>query len=101
MATSDRGPTVIVVGGGFGGLYAARRLARHGGLADIRGLHLTGHLAWAAWLFVHLLYLIGFENRLLVLVQWAASYLSYAHGARLITGPWHAGGLSSGSRLGD
>jgi NADH dehydrogenase len=76
-------------------------IGRAAAVADIRGLHLTGHLAWLSWLFVHLLFLIGFENRLLVLVQWAASYLSYARGARLITGPWHAGGLSSGSRLGD
>jgi NADH:ubiquinone reductase (H+-translocating) len=77
-------------------------IGRAAAVADIRGLHLTGHLAWLAWLFVHLLYLIGFENRLLVLVQWAGSYLSYARGARLITGAWHAGGLSnSGSQLGD
>jgi NADH dehydrogenase len=76
-------------------------IGRAAAVADIRGLHLSGHLAWLAWLFVHLLYLIGFENRLLVLVQWASSYLSYARGVRLITGPWDAGGLSSGSRLGD
>jgi NADH dehydrogenase len=60
-------------------------------VAEIRALHLSGLLAWLAWLLVHLFYLIGFENRLLVIVQWAASYLSYERGARLITGPWHAG----------
>jgi NADH dehydrogenase len=56
----------------------------------IRGLHLWGFVAWLAWLVVHIFYLIGFENRLLVLVQWAWSYLSYERGARLITGPWHS-----------
>ena len=54
------------------------------------GAMLLGY-AWFAWLTVHLFYLIGFENRLLVMVQWAASYVSYERGARLITGPWHAG----------
>ena len=76
-------------------------IGRAAAVAEIRQLHLTGFLAWMAWLLVHLLYLIGFENRLLVLVQWAASYLSYERGARLITGPWQAGGLSDGARLGD
>jgi NADH:quinone reductase (non-electrogenic) len=66
-------------------------IGRAAAVAEIRGLHLSGFVAWLAWLFVHLLFLIGFENRVLVLVQWAASYLSYKRGARLITGPWHAG----------
>ncbi|MBV9324275.1 MAG: NAD(P)/FAD-dependent oxidoreductase [Chloroflexi bacterium] len=76
-------------------------IGRAAAVADIRGLHLTGHLAWFAWLFVHLLYLIGFENRLLVLVQWAASYVSYERGARLITGPWQVGTRGSGPARGD
>jgi NADH dehydrogenase len=63
-------------------------IGRAAAVADIRGIHLTGFVAWLSWLFVHLLFLIGFENRLLVLIQWAASYLSYERGARLITGPW-------------
>jgi NADH:quinone reductase (non-electrogenic) len=66
-------------------------IGRAAAVADIRGIHLSGFLAWLSWLFIHLLYLIGFENRVLVLIQWAASYLSYTRGARLITGPWHAG----------
>jgi NADH:quinone reductase (non-electrogenic) len=66
-------------------------IGRAAAVADIRGLHLSGLLAWLAWLFIHLLYLIGFENRVLVMVQWAASYISYERGARLITGPWQAG----------
>jgi NADH dehydrogenase len=66
-------------------------IGRAAAVADIRGLHLSGFLAWLAWLVVHIFFLIGFENRMLVLVQWAWSYLSYERGARLITGPWHAG----------
>ncbi len=76
-------------------------IGRAAAVAEIRGLHLSGFVAWLAWLLVHLLFLIGFENRLLVLVQWAASYVSYARGARLITGPWQAGSRHSGSTLGD
>lgn len=64
-------------------------IGRAAAVADLRGLHLSGFLAWMAWLTVHIFFLIGFENRLLVLVQWAWSYLSYERGARLITGPWH------------
>jgi NADH dehydrogenase len=47
---------------------------------------LSGYFAWLAWLFVHIFFLIGFRNRLLVMIQWAWSYLTYERGARLITG---------------
>jgi NADH dehydrogenase len=66
-------------------------IGRAQAVAEVRFIHLTGFLAWLAWLVVHLFYLIGFENRLLVIVQWAMSYLSYERGARLITGGWQAG----------
>jgi NADH dehydrogenase len=66
-------------------------IGRAAAVADIRGVHLSGFLAWMAWLVVHIFFLIGFENRMLVLVQWAWSYLSYERGARLITGAWQAG----------
>jgi NADH dehydrogenase len=66
-------------------------IGRAAAVAEIRVLHLTGFPAWLAWLLVHLFFLIGFENRLLVMVQWAVSYLSYERGARLITGPWQVG----------
>jgi len=69
-------------------------IGRAAAVADLRGLHLSGFFAWMAWLVVHIFFLIGFENRLLVLVQWAWSYLSYERGARLITGPWQASGLA-------
>ncbi len=51
------------------------------------GIHLSGFVAWLAWLIVHLYWLIGFENRLLVLIRWAWAYFGYERGARLITGP--------------
>ena len=49
-------------------------------------LQLSGYLAWMAWLFIHILFLIGFRNRLMVMIQWAWSYITYERGARLITG---------------
>jgi NADH dehydrogenase len=54
--------------------------------AEIGRLHLDGFPAWLAWLIVHLYFLIGFENRLLVLLQWAYAYFTFERGARLITG---------------
>ena len=48
-------------------------------------LKMTGRLAWLAWLFVHVFYLIGFKNRIAVMAQWAWSYLFSKRGARLIT----------------
>lgn len=49
-------------------------------------IHISGFVAWLAWLFIHIFFLIGFRNRLLVMFQWAWSYLTYERGARLITG---------------
>ena len=66
-------------------------IGRAQAVAEIRFIHLSGLRAWLAWLVVHLFYLIGFENRLLVMVQWATSYFTYERGARLITGAWRAG----------
>jgi len=48
---------------------------------------LSGPVAWMAWLALHLVFLVGFRNRAIVLFQWAWSFLSYDRGARLITGP--------------
>ncbi len=61
-------------------------IGRHAAVADVRGLRLHGFSAWLAWLFVHLVFLIGFRNRVLVLIQWFWSYLNFYRGARLITG---------------
>jgi NADH:ubiquinone reductase (H+-translocating) len=59
-------------------------IGRSRAVADIKGIRLSGFPAWAIWLTVHITYLIGFENRLLVLVRWAFSYLTRNRGARLI-----------------
>ena len=61
-------------------------IGRKAAVADLRFIHLSGLLAWLAWLFVHLLYLVEFDNRLLVLVEWAYNYITRNRGARLITG---------------
>ncbi len=55
-------------------------------VAQIGPLRLGGYPAWLAWLFVHLLYIVEFDNRLLILVQWAWNYFTRNRGARLITG---------------
>ena len=51
------------------------------------GLQLSGFPAWLGWLAIHIFFLIGFRNRVLVLLQWAYSYVTFRRGARLITGP--------------
>jgi NADH dehydrogenase len=61
-------------------------IGRNSAVADIRGLRLTGFVAWLAWAVVHILNLIGFRNRVLVALQWLWSYLTLQRGARLITG---------------
>ena len=59
-------------------------IGRAAAVADIRGIRLSGFLAWMTWLLVHLWYLIGFQNRLLVLIRWSFSFLTHGRGARLI-----------------
>ncbi|MEX1256266.1 MAG: NAD(P)/FAD-dependent oxidoreductase [Gemmatimonadota bacterium] len=61
-------------------------IGRAAAVARIGGLHLSGFLAWTIWVVVHILYLIGFRNRVLVMMQWAWAYLTYQRGIRLITG---------------
>ncbi len=61
-------------------------IGRAAAIAQFGKLHLSGFVAWMTWLFVHIMFLIGFRNRVLVMVQWAWSYLTYERGARLITG---------------
>ncbi|HEY1586801.1 MAG TPA: hypothetical protein VGH63_14005, partial [Polyangia bacterium] len=63
-------------------------IGRKKAVADLPGrIRLSGFLAWLAWLFIHVLFLIGFRNRVLVLIEWAWQYLTFRRGARLITGP--------------
>jgi NADH dehydrogenase len=61
-------------------------IGRARAVADIKGLRFGGFLAWLAWLAIHIFYLIGFRNRVLVLVGWAWHYLTFRRGARIITG---------------
>jgi NADH dehydrogenase len=63
-------------------------IGRAAAVAVIGRLRLSGLPAWLAWLFVHIMFLIGFRNRFLVLFEWAWAYLSWQRGARLITTPW-------------
>jgi len=61
-------------------------IGRAAGVADLHVVKLSGWVAWVAWLFVHVFFLIGFRNRFIVLFGWAWSYFTYDRGARLITG---------------
>ena len=61
-------------------------IGRAAAVADFGRIHIAGLIAWLVWLFVHLMYLVGFDNRLLVFFKWAYSYLTFNRGARLITG---------------
>lgn len=61
-------------------------IGRGDAVANLPGVRFGGFLAWLIWIFLHIAYLIGFRNRVLVLIQWAWSYVTYARGARLITG---------------
>jgi NADH dehydrogenase len=61
-------------------------IGRAAAVAQLGKLKLSGYVAWLLWLFVHILFLIGFRNRVLVLIEWAWSYFTYDRGARLITG---------------
>ena len=60
-------------------------IGRNKAVADLKFVHLSGLPAWLAWLFVHIIFLVGYRNRLLVLFQWAWAYLTFDKGARLIT----------------
>jgi NADH dehydrogenase len=60
-------------------------IGRHKAIADFGRFRLAGWIAWWFWLFVHIMYLAGFRNRLSVLLEWAYAYLTYQRGSRLIT----------------
>lgn len=61
-------------------------IGRMKAVGQIRGVQLTGTLAWLGWLFIHLFYLTGLQNRILVFIRWTVSFLTRGRGARLITG---------------
>jgi NADH:ubiquinone reductase (H+-translocating) len=59
-------------------------IGRFSGIVDVGNAHFAGFLGWILWLVVHLYYLIGFRNRIMVMIQWVVSYLLFQRGARLI-----------------
>lgn len=61
-------------------------IGRYSAVADIRGFRFAGMPAWLAWLFVHLAFLVGMANRIVVLIRWTLSFVTYGRAARLITG---------------
>jgi NADH dehydrogenase len=61
-------------------------IGRSRAVVQLRGLRFSGFFAWLTWLLVHIFYLIDFRNRVVVLLNWAWSYVTYKRGARLITG---------------
>jgi NADH:ubiquinone reductase (H+-translocating) len=71
-------------------------IGRGRAVADLGTLRLSGFVAWLAWVVIHIAYLIGFANRMVVLVRWAWSYLTFERGARLITREWRPGGGAAG-----
>ena len=74
-------------------------IGRAAAVADFGKFRLSGFLAWLAWLFIHIFFLIGFRNRAAVMFQWAWSYLTYERGARLITGDAHLAGWPTCNHL--
>jgi NADH dehydrogenase len=63
-------------------------IGRNKAVVDWKKLHLKGIIAWLGWMFVHLLYLIGFRNKLVVFANWVWSYITYDKGTRLIIRPY-------------
>jgi NADH:ubiquinone reductase (H+-translocating) len=61
-------------------------IGRAAAVADVFGAHLSGFVAWLVWVFIHLMYLVTFQSRILVFIQWAIQNLTFSRGARLITG---------------
>src|SRR5215471_9005081 len=61
-------------------------IGRAAAVANIFGLHISGWPAWMIWLFIHLMYIVEFQSRVLVFIQWGFEYLTFSRGARLITG---------------
>jgi NADH dehydrogenase len=61
-------------------------IGRAAAVANVFGFHVSGWPAWILWLFIHLMYLVQFQSRILVFIQWGFQYLTFSRGARLITG---------------
>jgi NADH dehydrogenase len=61
-------------------------IGRAAAIANIFGVQVSGLLAWLVWLFIHLMYIVEFQSRVIVFIQWGFEYLTFSRGARLITG---------------
>jgi NADH dehydrogenase len=61
-------------------------IGRAAAVANIFGLHLSGLIAWLVWLFIHLIYIVEFQSRIIVFIQWGIQFVTFSRGARLITG---------------
>ena len=70
-------------------------IGRAAAVAEVASIKFSGLVAWILWLFVHIMYLVGFANRVLVLVRWAQSYITRGRGTRLITDPAYHPGRAS------
>lgn len=61
-------------------------IGRSRAVADLEGVKLSGFAAWLVWCFAHIYFLIGYRNRLIVMLNWAWNFVTFQRGARLITG---------------
>ena len=69
-------------------------IGRAAAVANIFGLHISGFIAWFVWAFIHLLYIVEFQSRIQVLIQWGIQYMTFSRSARLITGELPTGPMS-------
>jgi NADH dehydrogenase len=76
-------------------------IGRAAAVANIFGLHISGWSAWLIWLFIHLMYIVEFQSRVLVFIQWGFEYLTFSRGARLITGTAATDSVTKPGALGD
>ena len=67
-------------------------IGRGHAVADLGKVRAEGFVAWLLWIFVHIFFLIGFRNRVVVMFEWAWSYVTFQRGARVITDIWQPGG---------
>ena len=76
-------------------------IGRAAAVANIFGIHVSGLAAWLIWLFIHLMYIVEFQSRVLVFIQWGFEYLTFSRGARLITGEAATDSMSKPEALGN
>lgn len=76
-------------------------IGRAAAVANVFGLHFAGLTAWLLWLFIHLMYIVQFQSRVVVFIQWGFEYLTFSRGARLITGSAATDSLDQPSTMGN